>query len=318
MEASPQALAPEDIRQEALRLGFVACGFSRADALVEDKRRVTDWLARGHHAGMGYMARNLEKRCDPRLLAEGTRTVLSLLHPYHTTRKQDDPLAPVLSSYAYGTDYHFVLKDKMRALFDFIRERRPEADGRIFVDSAPVLDRAWARTAGLGWIGRNSMLISRHHGSFVFIGSILLNLDLDVRPDGRVLPEHDLCGSCTLCVDACPTRAILPDRTLDAGRCISYQTIENKGPIPDEAPPQTGQPDLRLRHLPGCVSLEPESPEHAEPLFHPRAGLLELRSEGWHSMDRETYLRLFRNSPVKRAGLPKLLDTLRILRSGSR
>ena len=212
------------IKKKALELGFAGCAFSSAEALPDDAERLKTWLEKGYHARMAYMANHFDKRCDPTRLVEDSKTVISLLYNYYTDKKQEDPEAPVLSKYAYGRDYHFILKEKMNQLFDFIKSLHREAEGRIFVDSAPVLDRAWAKRAGLGWIGKNSMLISRSAGSFVFIGEIILNLELEYN----ALMESDFCGSCTRCIDACPSAAILNNRTINSELCISYQTIENK------------------------------------------------------------------------------------------
>ncbi|MDX2431518.1 MAG: tRNA epoxyqueuosine(34) reductase QueG, partial [Bacteroides sp.] len=217
----------EAIRKKALEMGFAACGFSKAEQLPEDAERLKNWLEKGYHGRMAYMANHFEKRTDPSLLVEGSKSVISLLYNYYTDKQQSDPEAPVISKYAYGRDYHFVLKEKMNQLFDHINSEFGPVEGRIFVDSAPVLDRAWAKRAGLGWIGKNSMLISRKAGSFVFIAEIILDLELEYN----LIPEGDFCGSCTRCIEACPTEAILTNRTLDAQKCISYQTIENKGDI---------------------------------------------------------------------------------------
>ena len=294
------------ITEKALLLGFAACGFSKAEALVEDGSRLDQWLQRGYHARMGYMANHREKRIDPTLLVEGARTVISLLYSYYTDRTQEDPEAPILSKYAYGKDYHFVMKEKMFLLFDYIKSKHPEAAGRVFVDSAPVLDRAWAKQAGLGWIGKNSMLISRTSGSFVFIGEIILNLELE----NNQIPESDFCGSCTRCIEACPTQAILDGRTIDSDKCISYQTIENRGEISTEI-------EGRLRgRVFGCDICQDVCPwnrkaeKHQEAEFDPRSDLMELSREGWQNMSREKYRLLFHQSPVERAGYGKLKATM--------
>jgi len=294
------------IREEALRLGFTDCGFSKAEPLHEDAERLRHWLEKGHHAGMEYMAGHFAKRTDPTLLVEGARTVISLLDNYYTSRKQQDPEAPVISRYAFGRDYHFVMKDKMKQLFDFIAGQFGEVRGRIFVDSAPVLERAWARNAGLGWIGKNSCLISPMAGSFVFIGEIVLDLELD---ETRV-PVHDHCGNCTRCIDACPTGAILPDRTINAGRCISYQTIENRGEIPQEL---KGKFVSRVFGCDICQDVCPwnrRAREHHESGFEPVPGLLEMTRQEWYNLDRSKYERFFARSAVQRASLEKLKDNL--------
>ena len=299
-----------DIRQEAEKLGFSGCGFSRAEALSEDARRLQAWLSQGHHSRMGYMANHFEKRTDPTRLVEGARTVISLLYNYYTDRVQEDPRAPILSKYAYGRDYHQVMKDKMHRLFAWIRERDPQAAGRVFVDSAPVLDRAWARKAGLGWIGKNSNLISRNYGSFVFIGEIILNLELAYNQ----VPESDFCGSCTRCIEACPTEAILENRTLDSERCISYQTIENREEIP------AGLRDKLSGRVFGCDICQDVCPwnkkvlAHREPGFEPARELLEMSREDWQNLDRPAYQRLFHASAVERAGYEKLKGNIDALR----
>jgi epoxyqueuosine reductase len=294
------------IREEALNLGFAACGFSRAENLPADSARLKEWLGNGYHGRMGYMANHLEKRCDPTLLVEGSKGVISLLYSYHTTQKQADPGAPILSKYAYGRDYHFVLKEKMNRLFDFIKSDFGPVEGRVFVDSAPVLDRAWARKAGLGWIGKNSNLISRSAGSFVFIGEIILNLELDYN----LVPEGDFCGSCTRCIEACPTEAILSNRTLDSQKCIAYQTIENREAI------DSGVEEKLSRRVFGCDICQEvcpwnhSAPLHHEPAFNPSATLLNMSREDWNLLDREQYNQLFRESPVNRAGFNKLKENI--------
>jgi len=297
------------ILEEALRLGFSDCGFSKAGRLPEDAERLRIWLDQGCHARMGYMANHFEKRTDPTLLVEGAQSVISLLITYYTDKVQQDPHAPVLSKYAYGKDYHFVMKEKMHQLLEFIKTIHPEVAGRAFVDSAPVLDRAWAKKAGLGWIGKNSNLISRKTGSFVFIGELILDLELEFNQ----IPESDFCGSCTLCIEACPTGAILNNRTLDSEKCISYQTIENKGDI---SPGLEGKLSDRIFGCDICQDVCPwnrKALKHQEPAFDPVPGLLEMSIEDWKKLDRDQYNQLFHQSAVKRAGLNKLKGNLAFL-----
>ena len=297
------------IKQKALGLGFADCGFSKAESLPEDAIRLQEWLDRGYQARMTYMANHFEKRCDPTQLVEGARSVISLLYNYYSDVPQKDPEAPVISKYAYGKDYHFVLKEKMNLLFDFIQSLHPETEGRVFVDSAPVLDRAWAKKAGLGWIGKNSCLISRNAGSFVFIGEIILNLELDYNQ----VPEGDFCGSCNRCVEACPTGAILNNRTLDSERCISYQTIENRGDI---SPELEGLLSGRVFGCDICQEVCPwnrKALHHAEPEFEPSTDLLEMSADQWATLDKEKYKELFTASPVERAGFKKLSKNLAFL-----
>lgn len=297
------------ILEEALRLGFSDCGFSKAGRLPEDAERLRAWLDRGCHARMGYMANHFEKRTDPTLLVEGAQSVISLLLNYYTDKLQQDPHAPLLSKYAYGKDYHFVMKEKMHQLLEFIKTIHPEVAGRAFVDSAPVLDRAWAKKSGLGWIGKNSNLISRTAGSFVFIGEIILNLELEYNQ----IPESDFCGSCTLCIEACPTGAILDNRTLDSEKCISYQTIENKGDI---SPGLEGKLSNCIFGCDICQDVCPwnrKALKHKEPEFDPAPGLMELSTKDWSKLERDQYNQLFHQSAVKRAGLKKLKGNLAFL-----
>lgn len=279
--------------------------------MPEDARRLKAWLLKGHHAQMGYMANHFEKRTDPTLLVDGARTVISLLYNYYTHRLQKDPEAPILSKYAYGKDYHFVMKDKMYLLFDFIKSMHPEVQGRVFVDSAPVLDRAWARQAGLGWIGKNSMLISRSAGSFVFIGEIILNLELE--SEYMQIPESDFCGSCKRCIEACPTEAILDTRSIDSELCISYQTIENKGEISSKL---EGKLSDRVFGCDICQDVCPwnrKAEMHRETAFNPGPELLEMPREGWLNMSQEEYRHLFHKSAVERAGYDKLKGNMAFL-----
>lgn len=297
------------ILAEAERLGFAACGFSRAEALPEHAKRLKEWLGNGYHARMAYMANHFEKRTDPTLLVEGSMSVISLLFNYYSDQKQEDPHAPILSKYAYGRDYHKVLKDKMYLLLEFMKSNFAPVEGRVFVDSAPVLDRAWAERAGLGWIGKNSNLISRKAGSFVFIGELIVDLELEYNQ----VPEGDFCGSCTRCIEACPTEAILPNRTLDAQKCISYQTIENKGNIDTEM-----KGKLSNRFF-GCDICQDVCPWNRSPLNHSEADfeaspeLLKMTQADWAKLEEEQYKLMFKGSPLERAGFAKLKDNIAFL-----
>lgn len=286
------------IRNEALRLGFSACGFVKAEPLSEDAAKLEKWLEAGHHGSMQYMANHFEKRTDPTKLVEGAKSVISLLLNYYSDQRQKDPEAPVISKYAYGTDYHFVMKDRMKSLLRFIDEKYGPVSGRVFVDSAPVLDRAWARKAGLGWIGKNSNLINRDLGSFVFIGELIIDLELEYNQ----VPESDFCGACTICIDACPTAAILPDRTIDANRCISYLTIENRDDIPE---PFRDHMENRIFGCDICQDVCPwnrKAKQNDTEEFHPAPRLLEMTRADWQQLDQPAFNTLFKRSAVKRAG----------------
>jgi epoxyqueuosine reductase len=286
------------IKEKALELGFLQCGIARADFLGADAHRLRDWLDKGYHGSMRYMENHFEKRVDPRRLAEGARSVIVVLQNYHTRQKQKDVNAPRISRYAYGKDYHRIIRKKGKHLYTFLEEQLGAKAGRVFVDSAPVLERTWGRLAGLGWIGKHSLLLNRLHGSWFFIGVILTDLELEADR-----PVKDYCGNCTRCVDACPTRAILPERTVDASRCISYLTIENR----DEKIPEEFRDHMRNRIF-GCDICQEVCPwnhnaqPHSESWLNPLPGLLEMTRREWMEMDEPTFDRLFEGSALKRAG----------------
>ncbi len=261
------------------------------------------------HGEMDYMARNQEKRLDPRLLFEGARSVISVLLNYYPSQKQTDPEAPVLSKYAYGKDYHIVLKEKLQLLMDYIQNEISPCRGRAFTDSAPVLDKAWAVRAGLGWIGKNTNLISVEHGSFFFIGELIL--DLELEPDEKMVSNH--CGNCTRCLDACPTQAIVAPYVVDARKCISYQTIELKGEMDESL---KGKFRDRVFGCDICQDVCPwnlKSEPHREPGFEPNSKLMQLSRKEWIEMDQPLFNELFRNSAVKRTKFSGLKRNLRFL-----
>jgi epoxyqueuosine reductase len=299
----------ELIRSKALELGFLDCGFSRADFLEEEKERLLKWLEEGMNGEMAYMANHLDKRLDPRLLVENARSVVSVFLNYFPSEKQPDPEAPILSKYAYGTDYHFVMKDKLGELLWFIQSDIAPCEGRCFVDSAPVLDRAWAARAGLGWIGKNTNLLSVEHGSFFFIGQLIIDLELPANE--KVVRDH--CGNCTRCIDACPTQAIVAPYVLDARKCISYQTIENRGEID---PALEGKFQGRVFGCDICQDVCPwnlKSAPHHEPAFSSKPELMQLSRSEWENMNKPTFNNLFRNSAVKRTRYEGLKRNLRFL-----
>ena len=287
---------PDRIREEATRLGFLDCGFSKVRYLDEHEPMYMDWLNHGHHATMDYMERNIDKRLDPALLVEGAKTVISLLYNYYTNENlTGSPLK--ISKYAYGKDYHDVIKDKLRMLEQFIRAQVGEVTQRCFVDSAPVLERAWAQNSGLGWIGRNSCLISRKHGSFFFVAEIITSLELEPTPQ----KVNDYCGSCQRCIEACPTQAILPNRTINSNLCISFQTIENIGDISADL---KGKFQNNIFGCDICQDVCPwnrKSILHREPLFSLSSSLKNMNEEGWKTLDEDTFRAIFKGSAVKRA-----------------
>ncbi|HBL75775.1 MAG: tRNA epoxyqueuosine(34) reductase QueG [Bacteroidetes bacterium GWF2_42_66] len=297
------------IKQKAVELGFLACGISRADFLPDEKSRLEEWLVERRHGEMAYMERNFDKRLDPRLLVENARSVVSVLLNYFPEKMQKDTTAPVLSKYAYGKDYHFVMKDKLHVLLKFIQDEIAPCGGRVFVDSAPVLDRAWAAKAGLGWIGKNTNLISVEHGSFFFIGELIIDLQLD--PDEKVVRNH--CGNCTRCIDACPTGAIIEPFVLDARKCISYQTIEKKGDLDESL---KGKFEHRVFGCDICQDVCPwnlKSVFHKEPGFETNSRLLQLTKEEWQQMDNQLFDELFKDSAVQRTGFAGLKRNLEFI-----
>lgn len=297
------------IKKEARRLGFDDCGIARAEELVEDAVHLRDWLDHHYHAGMRYMARHAEKRTDPTRLVEGARSVISVILNYYPAKTQSDPEAPVLSKYAYGNDYHGVVREKLERLLHYISANIPGARGRAFVDTAPILEKAWAVRAGLGWIGKNTCLISPKTGSFCFIGTLIVDISLHYDR-----PMSDFCGTCTRCIDACPTKAIIAPRVLDAGRCISYLTIENKGGISEEF---KGLFADRVFGCDICQDVCPWNRKAAacrEEDFEPHPELLEMTRDDWFTMDETGYREMFKNSAVKRAtfnGLKRNLDFIK-------
>ena len=297
------------IKEKAKLLGFLDCGISKADHLLEDEPRLKKWLQKGMHGEMAYMERNFEKRLDPRLLVDKAKSIVSVLLNYFPKEEQLDPEAPVLSKYAYGKDYHFVMKEKLHKLLEFIQNEIAPCEGRAFVDSAPVLDKAWAVRSGLGWIGKNTNLISVEHGSFFFVGELIV--DLDLKPDDKLVRDH--CGNCTRCIDACPTKAIVGPYVIDARKCISYQTIELKGEL-----------DKRLKEgfenrVFGCDICQDVCPwnlkskSHNEPDFYPHPKLMSLSKNEWQEMDKPLFNELFRNSAVKRANYKGLKRNLEFI-----
>jgi epoxyqueuosine reductase len=297
------------IKQKALELGFFYCGISKAEFLEEEAPRLEAWLNEQRHGKMSYMENHFDKRLDPRLLVDGAKSVVSLLLNYYTEEKQSDLSAPKISKYAYGEDYHDVIKEKLRQLMQFIETEIGEVSGRVFVDSAPVMDKAWAKKSGLGWIGKNSNLIHPKSGSFFFIAEMIIDLELEA--DG---PIKDYCGTCTKCIDACPTDAIIEPYVVDGSKCISYLTIELKDALlPTEF---KGKMDNWAFGCDICQDVCPWnrfSLLHNEPRFNPSKNLLQLSNNDWQDLSEEVFNELFKLSAVKRTkfdGLKRNIDFL--------
>ncbi|MEO5909531.1 MAG: tRNA epoxyqueuosine(34) reductase QueG [Pelobium sp.] len=285
------------IKAEAERLGFCFCGIAKADFLEEEAPKLESWLKNNYNGKMEYMNNHFDKRLDPRLLVEDAKTVISVALNYYTNQKQEDEKAPKISKYAYGTDYHFILKDKLKSLLHFIQENIGEVNGRAFVDSAPVLDKVWAQKSGLGWQGKHSNLIAKQTGSFFFLGELIL--DLELIPDQPFLTDH--CGNCTKCIDACPTEAIVSPYIVDGSKCISYLTIELKEQIPPEF---QGKMDNWIFGCDVCQDVCPWNRfavPHQEKAFEPHQDFLHLRKSDWEEITEEVFKDLFKNSAVKRA-----------------
>ena len=297
------------VKDIAQQLGFMACGISKATFLEEEAPRLESWLNQNHQGQMGYMARNFDKRLDPTKLVPGAKSVVSLLFNYFPEDVPKDANAPKIARYAYGVDYHHVIKDKLFEFMRQIQEKIGEVGGRVFVDSAPVLEKAWAAKSGLGWVGKNTNLIRKQNGSYFFIAEIIL--DIVLAADGAVT---DHCGSCTACLDACPTDAFVAPYKLDASKCISYFTIELKDAIPNDV---KGQFDNWAFGCDICQEVCPWNrfaTPHDEPDFQPTPELMNMTQNDWSEITEEVFNRLFAVSAVQRTGLKGLKRNLEFLK----
>lgn len=289
--------AAELIKAEARRLGFTFTGIAKAGFMEEEARHLEAWLKQGLHGKMQYMERYFDLRTDPRLLVEGAKSVVMLAYNYYTKEKQRDPEAPRIAMYAYGEDYHTVVKNKLHELLQYIQTHIGEVNGRCFVDSGPVLERDWARRSGVGWAGKNTLIIHPRQGSFFFLATLILDLELETDD-----PIRDHCGTCTRCIDACPTEAISPSGyLLDASKCISYLTIELRDEIPAAF---KGQMENWAFGCDICQDVCPWnrfSQPHTEPAFEPHPDLLDMTRKDWEEITEEVFKKLFKKSAVKRA-----------------
>lgn len=289
-------------------LGFLAVSAAPAQFMDEEARRLEQWLNNGYQAKMDYMANHFDLRVDPTKLVPGSKTVFSFLYNYFTTETQEDEQAPKISMYAYGRDYHKVIKKKLKHAHEWLRENVGQTEGRAFVDSAPVLERDWARRAGLGWVGKHTLLLNQKVGSYFFLAELIL--DLEVETDSNMSKDH--CGTCTRCIDACPTDAISPTGyVLDSSKCISYLTIELKEDIPE------AYQDKLEQWMFGCDICQQVCPwnrfstQHKEQDFKPKTELLSKDSAAWQSLTSDEFDSLFMGSPVKRAGFDKLKSNIK-------
>jgi epoxyqueuosine reductase len=297
------------IKQKAQDLGFFYCGISKVEFLSDEAPKLEQWLKRNYHGKMSYMEGHFDKRLNPALLVDGAKSVVSLLLNYFPDKMQNED-SPQLSKYAYGEDYHFVIKDKLKTLLAFVQSEIGEVSGRVFVDSAPVMDKVWAKRSGSGWMGKNTNIIHPKAGSFFFIAELIL--DLDLQADG---PIKDYCGTCTRCIDACPTDAFVAPYVLDASKCISYLTIELKDAIiPGEFKGKMSD------WMFGCDICQDVCPWNRfstptkENRFLPHANLLEMNRSDWQDLSREVFSALFKNSAVKRTKLEGLKRNIGFLK----
>jgi epoxyqueuosine reductase len=304
-----QLTKSEQIKSKANELGFLICTVAKAEYMSDEARRLEQWLQNGYQGEMEYMNNYFDKRVDPTLLVSGAKSVISLAYNYFTISGQTDIHAPKISKYAYGRDYHSVVKKKLLALFEWMKSTFGEINGRVFVDSAPILERDWARRSGLGWVGKNSLVIHPKKGSWFFLAEIISDLVLEYDDP---MPDH--CGTCTRCIDACPTEAISPSGYIvDGSRCISYLTIELKNNIPPSFK------DKMENWMFGCDICQQVCPwnrfatEHQEAQFLPKATLMEMTREEWRDLSEPLFNTLFEGSAVKRTKFSGLKRNIRFL-----
>jgi epoxyqueuosine reductase len=310
MKSHQLAYRSKQVKHLAEQFGFQFCGIAKADRLSEEEPLLEEWLKRENHGTMAYMENHFEKRLDPRILVPGTQSVVTLMYNYYPETEMATDYK--IARYAYGRDYHKVIKKKLKNLMSGIRESLGQVEGRFFVDSAPVMERVWAEKSGLGWRAKNTLLINKQAGSYYFLAVMLL--DIELEPDAPVQTDH--CGTCTRCIDACPTDAILPDRTLNAQKCISYLTIELKSEI--EPAFRTQMEDWIF----GCDICQEVCPwnrfsqPHKEPQFNPKPELRSMNSEKWEALQAEEFDVLFQGSAVKRTGYDGLKRNITFVKHG--
>lgn len=297
------------LKTEAARLGFAYVGISKAERLDEEAKRLEQWLNHGYQGKMQYLENHFEKRVDPTKLVPGAKSVVTLMYNYYTEAKQEDPTAPKIAKYAYGKDYHFVVRDKLKELLHSLNEKIGAVTGRCFVDSAPVLERDWAKRSGVGWIGKNTLLIHPKAGSYFFLAELIIDLPLLTDT-----PIKDFCGTCTRCIDACPTEAISPTGyVMDGSKCISYLTIELKEDIP------ISFSDKMDNWMFGCDICQQVCPwnrfssPHQETDFLPHSNLLAMTKSDWIELTEEVFREIFRKTAVKRTKYRGLQRNIRFL-----
>ncbi len=297
------------IKQEAKRLGFESCGISKVEFLKDEAIHLEQWLKNGYHGEMHYMDNHFDKRLDPRLLVEGAKSVISLSFNYFPEDVQNNETYKI-AKYAYGEDYHHIIKSKLKELSFFINDHIGEVGGRAFVDSAPVLERAWAQKSGIGWRGKNSLLIQKDKGSFFFLAQLILDIDLDY--DFPFKTDH--CGTCTKCIDVCPTNAILQNNTVDGSKCISYFTIELKNEIPASV---KGKFEDWMFGCDICQDVCPWnrfSVPHSEEKLNPHPDLLTMNKKDWEEITEDVFMKIFKKSAVKRTKFSGLTRNINFIK----
>ena len=298
------------IKSYALGLGFDACGIAKAEQLTDEARYLEAWLNQDRHGMMGYMANHFDKRVDPRLLVDGAKSVISLSYNYFNPQWQQCDDTPKIAMYAAGEDYHDVIREKLNDLLAYVRSITGDVQGRGFVDSAPVLERAWAQRSGVGWVGKNSNLLTKRRGSFFFLAELIIDLELQYDS-----PVKDYCGNCTRCIDACPTQAIYEPYKVDGSKCISYFTIELKDElIPHE---YKGKFEGWMYGCDICQQVCPinsQSQAHHESRFNPSQSLLDMTKDDWEALPEDTFKTLFKHSPIKRTKFKGLKRNIEFLK----
>jgi epoxyqueuosine reductase len=294
------------IKEYASEVGFDLCGFAQAKALEEHRSALTNWVMAGMNADMEYLGQNIDKRIDPRILFPGAKSLIVTGLNYYSVKKQGGNGVPVISRYAYGDNYHEVIKKKLNKILDYIKTIHPETTGKSFVDSAPILEKAWGKEAGLGWPGKHSILINNKIGSFFFLGIIITNIELEYDHPA----EEDRCGTCTLCIDSCPTNAINHNRTIDTRKCIAYLTLETKSPVPDDMVEK-----LEGRAF-GCDKCQEACPwnnnskPHKTLQFELQSEVEQMTALDWKNLTRKDFKRLFKRSAILRRSYCRFMDNI--------
>jgi epoxyqueuosine reductase len=290
------------IKQQAINLGFISCGIAKAQPINNEKANFLNWLKKGYQADMHYLENHLEKRLNPALLLENSKSIVVVLLNYFPSQHPQSPEGFKIAKYAYGIDYHFIIREKLNKLLALIKDKIPEIEGKAFTDSAPIFEKVWAQKAGLGWKGKNSMFITRQNGSFTFIGELLVNIELEYD-----IPEtKNYCGTCTKCIDACPTKAIVEPGVIDANKCISYNTIENKDTIPEKIAENMQGWIFGCDICQDVCPWNNKSKPHEEESFRLKNNLNTIHSEYFMKMNEKEFKENFTNSPIFRTKLKNI------------